>query len=83
MQVYPNPVKEQLFIQNNLLNDGNYILRITDMMGKEIIRKDVYFGFNQTVNLNISSLIPQGIYLLQLMDRNSKTVFNHTIQISH
>ena len=81
--VYPNPVKEQLFIQNNLLNDGNYILRITDMMGKEIIRKDVYFGFNQTVNLNISSLIPQGIYLLQLMDRNSKTVFNHTIQISH
>ena len=79
---YPNPVQEQLFIQNSLLNDGKYVARISDMMGKEIIRKEVYFGINQTQSININRHIATGLYLLQLMDKDSKPVYSQPIQIN-
>ena len=80
--VYPNPVKEQLFIQNSLLNDGKYVARISDMMGKEIIRKEVYFGINQTQSININRHISTGLYLLLLLDKDGKSVYSQTIQIN-
>ena len=79
--VYPNPVKEQLFIQNNVLKDGKYVARISDMTGKEITRKEVYFGLHQTQSITINKHTSTGVYLLQLMDKDSKTVFSQTIQI--
>ncbi len=80
--VYPNPVKDLLYIQNSLLIEGKYTARISDMVGKEIIRKDVFLGNNQTASLNINKHIPTGSYLLQLIDLEGKTVQSQIVQIS-
>ncbi len=82
IEVFPNPVKEELSIPNSVLKEGKYTVRINDVIGKEIIRKEVQFGMNQTTSIKLNKQIINGVYYLQLLDKVGKVMYSQTIQVS-
>ncbi|MEI6853574.1 MAG: T9SS type A sorting domain-containing protein [Bacteroidota bacterium] len=72
--VYPNPSNGQFNISYNALNDGDYLVKIYNMVG-QIVFNQTYggnFGSN-IISLNIGQF-GQGIYMLELRstDLNGK-----------
>ncbi|MCD7971522.1 MAG: T9SS type A sorting domain-containing protein [Candidatus Azobacteroides sp.] len=68
--IYPNPVKEILWIKEEVLDAASEIT-LTDLSGKIMVRKAV--GISENV-INLSNL-PDGVYLYKLIvnNRNSYT----------
>ncbi|HKR07173.1 MAG TPA: T9SS type A sorting domain-containing protein [Bacteroidia bacterium] len=84
IQIYPNPVKDELFIKSNSLV-GKAEIIITDILGKEILMKQFSNSKYQIPkqfenwNLNIENFKP-GIYFIEinmasLPDRQGKNIF--------
>lgn len=65
--VYPNPVREQLYIQ---LEQGNYTISIFDTTGKTVLIDTIV----DEVGVNVSTLT-KGIYILKIKDHKTNTVF--------
>ncbi|MEP7168996.1 MAG: T9SS type A sorting domain-containing protein [Bacteroidota bacterium] len=61
INIYPNPAKDELYIKSNSLS-GKAEIRITDILGKEILRKQSNL---QSSILNIQSLTA-GIYFIEI-----------------
>ena len=82
VQIYPNPVTNKQFtIQFNEL-EGNYTIQVTDVMGRQTTQSVVSAkgkGQTESVQLPVSAL--QGVYLVKLLDQNSKTVFSRKIVV--
>jgi hypothetical protein len=72
VRVYPNPVKDEAFIDFNLKNSSNVNIRITDLKGRTILSKD-YGWFepgNQIITTQLSELsIPGGIYFINFRSK--------------
>jgi len=66
LQIYPNPVKDELFIQSE--TDINKI-RIYDIAGKQILTNNLTNG----KSINVSEL-PSGIYVLKIGNYSEKFV---------
>jgi uncharacterized protein YegP (UPF0339 family) len=78
--VYPNPVKDEAFIEFNLVKPSNVTVSITDIRGKKIISTN-YGCFepgNQIITSNFSGLsVPGGIYVINL--RTNKFTLNKKV----
>jgi len=72
IQIYPNPVTDQLTIDNNTKAELQVIL--TDIAGRQVLAKSVARGKSA---INISKL-PQGSYQLQINDGN-RTIKTQTV----
>ncbi len=73
-QMSPNPAKDVLHYQMTATESRAFELRVTDMVGRSWIQKnmgDVKGGFEE--NLDISTL-PNGIYFIQLTDGLHQTM---------
>ncbi len=68
MKLYPNPVKDMLYIQNNSHETGA-VVQIYDLTGHLVLTENME---NHTTRLDVSSL-RKGIYLLR-MESNGKMV---------
>lgn len=73
LSVYPNPVKDLLFIQMKDEVSGSYQLIVTDINGREI--NDTPFTPNNspTVELNTDSWT-SGMYILRVVGKRRTTV---------
>jgi hypothetical protein len=83
IQIYPNPVtNNQFVVQFNQLETGNYILQVTDVMGRQVVQRAVNVsGDNQTQNINLNPSASKGIYLVKVTDTNSKAVYSTKIVV--
>lgn len=67
IKVYPNPVKDQLFMLCNLQNTTKASLRITDASGKTIYTQQINTTLNNSgVSVNVAAL-SKGIYYVQIV----------------
>ncbi|HAZ04567.1 MAG: hypothetical protein A2W90_17210 [Bacteroidetes bacterium GWF2_42_66] len=65
-KVYPNPVKNKLTIEISVKTEGELVIKIYDILGNEIIKKNLFvnkLGLN-TINFDLSYL-RSGIYILK------------------
>ncbi|MBL7831682.1 MAG: T9SS type A sorting domain-containing protein, partial [Saprospiraceae bacterium] len=75
--IYPNPTTGQLYLDAKLPLEENCDIIITDLLGRILIRQ----SFNKdTENSNIDvSEFTNGVYLVQIRNKNNTTIFNKTI----
>ena len=64
VRFFPNPVKENLYINFGTLPAKEYEIEILDTYGKKVFKNKIHSP-KQLENINISHL-NQGIYLIQL-----------------
>lgn len=64
LDIYPNPFKNEIHIENKL-NNRDLIFKLIDINGKTLIEKPID-GENPTLNLNINS----GFYNALIIDKN-------------
>jgi hypothetical protein len=70
ISIYPNPVKEQLTLELKFQNDGLTTLKLYDLTGVTIMKKELdHSPGNTTVNLDLTS-IPPGYYILKFSQDN-------------
>ena len=74
INVYPNPVLTDLYIE--LPNNQNYEIRLFDITGKELIRKQ---SLDKNKSLNLSAL-PANVYMLVIIDRIHRQIKSIKIQ---
>lgn len=69
LKIYPNPVVEQLNISFRLEKETNLSIKITDLLGNEIVtlaNEKAPFG-EQTKTFNMPSRLTSGIYFLRIV----------------
>jgi hypothetical protein len=76
IQIYPNPVTNNRFvIQFNQLEKGNYTIQVTDATGRQLVQQEVNVtGENQSQAINLNRTTTKGIYMVKVLDVNSKIV---------
>jgi hypothetical protein len=69
--VYPNPAKSFLYIKNNSNQNTKYTIKITALTGRILYEKVV----DESITLDKTLIIdlPRGIYMIEIIDLNSKT----------
>ena len=65
IKVYPNPVKDQIYIELSDFNYSKLNVVITDLSGKTLINETVYPVDKTKLHLNVGWL-DQGLYLLKI-----------------
>ena len=83
IQIYPNPVvNNQFTLQFSQLEAGDYIVLVTDVMGRQVVQQKVNIGADeQSENIKLNSTSAKGIYLVKVMDQNNKSVFAKKIVV--
>ncbi|MBL4704357.1 MAG: T9SS type A sorting domain-containing protein [Flavobacteriales bacterium] len=75
ISAYPNPVLDQLTIQNNSALTGN--VAVTDILGKSVYTNRINAG--ETRMINFSSMV-NGVYLVKLTSDDGSTVTKKVIK---
>lgn len=75
ISVYPNPVKDQIFISIPNCNLPYVTATLCDIAGKIIIKDNIVSNGNGLFSLNIASKKTAGIYLLNVSGENLNTSF--------
>ena len=72
---YPNPFKNQIVIDNLEVNRAK-LVRVFDVLGREVFSKKDDFGEQMTLDL---SFLNQGTYFLSIFDKDTRSLFSKTI----
>ena len=83
IQIYPNPVTDNQFVvQFTDLAVGNYYVQVSDVMGRQVIQKQVTVsGDNQAENVKLRPSVTKGIYLVIVTDQSSKAVYSTKVLV--
>ncbi len=83
INIYPNPItNNQFVIQFNQLEAGSYTVRVTDVMGRQLMQQLVTVsGENQSQTFQIAHSAARGVYLVKVTDTNSKSVFSTKVVV--
>ncbi|WP_333660232.1 T9SS type A sorting domain-containing protein [Chishuiella changwenlii] len=73
IKIYPNPTKDWIYIEGS---SSNQIIELYDIAGK-LIHTNQHKKLT-TININIGNL-PKGIYLLRIIDKNTKEIYQKKI----
>lgn len=73
--VYPNPVKDQIFISIPDYKTATAIATLSDIMGRIILREEVVSDANGLFTLNIADKKVSGIYLLNVSGEDFNSNF--------
>lgn len=81
IQVYPNPVTHNTFtVQFRDMPYGDYTLELMDALGRSVLQKRMTINVEgQTQNVNINSTVAPGVYMLQVIDRQKKKLFEQKL----
>lgn len=76
IRVFPNPVMDdEVSIQFNDLQPGNYTIQLASALGKKLIEQRVIItGHVQTELLHIPHFTSQGFYYMRILDEKSNVV---------
>jgi hypothetical protein len=75
IQVYPNPVNQNILVQFDEPQQGNISLELVNCTGQIIQRKQVQLSGTSVTNLDLSVKPPSGIYFLRAVDQANKRQF--------
>ncbi|MCY0970781.1 LamG-like jellyroll fold domain-containing protein [Chryseobacterium wangxinyae] len=78
--VYPNPVKDQLFIKLPEYKKSSLTATVMDMTGKVIIKEKLNANGNGTFNLNFGGKKVSGNYILNVSGDNLNSNFKIIVQ---
>ena len=83
IQLYPNPVSQNTFaVRFNSLQAGNYRIELKDVMGRTILRQKVnVLGNDQSESININPASAKGVYMVQVMNEQNKSVFSQKLVV--
>jgi hypothetical protein len=71
--IYPNPAKDFLYIKFQTEESGDYILRLTDVLGRTLLIQDQRTILpEQIIELNVTNYIP-ATYILHVESPDQKT----------
>ncbi len=71
-KVFPNPVSDELIIENLSGQPGRYNVLITDMTGRRFTDKTIHLENREVLSLKT---LPDGYYLVNLKNRKRNVVF--------
>ncbi|MGB1241909.1 MAG: T9SS type A sorting domain-containing protein [Chitinophagales bacterium] len=81
LKFYPNPSNGRFNMSFNIANEGETLVRIVDMTGREVFRNDLGRNFVGSYDKQIDiSQNPRGIYFLQIKQNNNVLVKKITVQ---
>ena len=72
IKVFPNPVKDELTIENTSGQAGKYKFSVSDLSGRKFIDKSIYLDKTEVVSLQE---LPFGIYFVELKSKKKSLVF--------
>jgi hypothetical protein len=75
IQIYPNPVNRDIYVQFDEPQNGNISLELVNSMGQIIERKQVQLSGTSMANMNLSVKPSSGIYFLRAVDQSNKHQF--------
>jgi PKD repeat protein len=75
--IYPNPASKKVFVK--ALFDGQSVIGLHDLSGKEIIKQDIFFVKDEPVEIDLGNIDP-GIYIVR-MDSGENHSFEKLIVI--
>jgi hypothetical protein len=83
VQVYPNPITNHRFtVQFAKLPAGDYTIELTDVNGKNLLQKRVAINaVQQTQAIALPTSSAKGVYLVKVMDRNKKSVYEQKVVV--
>jgi hypothetical protein len=83
INIFPNPVTNNQFtIQFNDLSAGSYTVNITDVTGRQVMEQIVNVaGDKQSQIIRLAATNGKGVYLVKVIDPNSKSVFSSKIVV--
>lgn len=70
--IFPNPVKDRIYINLNDENNSVYYVTILNLGGRALMmlpQPEVQKGID-------ISILPKGMYVIQVMDKNTKSIFS-------
>jgi hypothetical protein len=83
VQLFPNPVTNNQFaVMFTKLEAGEYTIRVTDVMGRQVIQRIVNVSSedqSETIRLNPASA--KGFYLVTVLSRENKAVYNGKVVV--
>ncbi len=76
VRIYPNPVlDDEVSIQFNELQSGNYTIQLASEFGKRVIQQKVKItGHGQTEIMHIPHYTSQGFYYIRILDEKNNVV---------
>ena len=76
--LFPNPVTNNQFtLQFNALEAGNYTIFVTDVTGRQMVRQALTIGSeNQSQSINLDKAAAKGVYMVNITDKESRSVFS-------
>ena len=83
ISVYPNPVtNDNITIQFNKVPDGDYIIELTDVLGRTVLQKRVTVNMeDQVQTLPVSRSYARGTYLVKVVDKDKKSMFTQKVLV--
>lgn len=78
--VYPNPVKDQIFINLPEYKRSDLTATLIDMTGKVVIKEKIKSGKDGVFNLNISRIKASGNYILNVSGENLNSNFKVVVK---
>ena len=83
VQLYPNPVVARQFAVRFNVPEGNYTLRMTDILGRQTLSQTILNvkGTQQIENMQLPSTVQKGMYLVKLIDQSNKAIYSKKILV--
>jgi hypothetical protein len=77
VNVFPNPVMEQINIRVNYTNENHIHIKILDLKGKEVFNEN-YSGISNLIGINAKDFAT-GTYILSLSNKENKLLCSYKI----
>ncbi|MBI3138298.1 MAG: T9SS type A sorting domain-containing protein [Sphingobacteriales bacterium] len=83
ISLYPNPVTNNQFVmQFSQLEPGSYTIRVTDVMGRQVLQQSLSIsGESHTELLKLDPAAAKGIYLIKVTGQNSQEMYHTKIVV--
>ncbi len=81
--VYPNPVTgDQVTVQFRKVPLGNYVLELTDVLGRSVSQKRITINTeNQVQVISLDKSNARGVYMIKVFDSKSQSVYTEKIVV--
>jgi hypothetical protein len=83
VQLFPNPVTNNQFaVMFTKLEAGEYTIRVTDVMGRQVIQRIVTIsGEDQSETIRLNPASAKGFYLVTVLSRENRAVYNGKVVV--
>ena len=73
VKVYPNPANSEVNVSFNIAGSGNYVLSVSNLLGKVIYKNTVHLGGATVKTINMANW-SNGVYILSIEGNNTRIV---------